>query len=662
MGLVTLVVAALIVGIGWYWHYTRVAEAAANALPTVEIDRGDIPIYVVETGSLESANNATVKVQVEALLGTVTNPNATSGQGTRTAGGGGGGNRGGGGGGTRTTTSSVGTSGGLSGGGVAGAAGLSSSNSAAAKAKSVLTAAGTADVAAVGSSTAGAQAAGGAATGTSTAGAGGTSTGGQTGTTQGIQAPTVRSFSYTVTPHVPLRPQTAKSAATVQKKQAPMPQQGGFGSNNQMQDQKGSTTILWILPEGTEVKPLGDDCKKESSVTEQGDAQACADCGAWHVVCKLDSAAFEDEVLAQTVRYQQAEAWVDQARSLYAVNEISLGEYKDGILPQDRALIAGYKKQCDLELTRCKETLDWSKDAYEKGYRSYSQYHTDQLSLQRAEEQRKEADMMAYRLEKYSAPRLVSNLEAKSQSIKSDLLSQEAALKVEADRLKRLKQMIEYCLMWAPREGIVVYANQGSDWGRKEITINEGATVRERQPVFNLPDPTHMSVRVKINESKIAYVDNDLTADILVEAFPDRPMTGKVGEVTVISAPATRMSDVKIYYAVVKIDGGGFEGLKPGLTAQVSFHVDDRKDVIRIPLGSVRWVENEPFAARSYGAGSVTWLPLELGKTGLQYAEVVRGLRVGERVVADPQGLPLPEKMPVLVREDASSIDVGKGR
>ncbi len=37
----------------------------------VLVDVGDVPLFVVESGALESANNATVKVRVEALLGQV---------------------------------------------------------------------------------------------------------------------------------------------------------------------------------------------------------------------------------------------------------------------------------------------------------------------------------------------------------------------------------------------------------------------------------------------------------------------------------------------------------------------------------------------------------------------------------------------------------------
>ena len=46
-----------------------------------------------------------------------------------------------------------------------------------------------------------------------------------------------------------------------------------------------------------------------------------------------------------------------------------------------------------------------------------------------------------------------------------------------------------------------------------------------------------------------------------MDAFPDRPLKGIVGEVTPISIPI-RGSDVRIYYANVEITEG-FDALRP---------------------------------------------------------------------------------------------------
>lgn len=571
-----LLAAAVLLGGGFWFFALRSTQAYSKPtpVPVVSIDRGDITISVVESGTLESTNNATVKCQVEALIGTVGGTTSSSGSSGRSSGGGSG----------RSSRSSGG------GGGLAAVAGLGGPAN-----KSVLTARARSGVGGV------APAAGG--------GAGGA---------QPARAPNIRSFSYSVTPHVPLRPRSSSSSSQMKSRSSSMGS-SGFGGGGGDSEQKGSTRILTILPEGTPVK--------------EGD-----------VVCTLDSAALEDELMAQQIRNDQARAWVQQATALLEVNEISQREYNDGILPQDRALIAAFAVTCDLELKRCQDVLDWSKDAFKKGLCTPAQVHTYELNMKQAEIQRKQAETMRGRLEDYTAPRLVRNLEAKSASIRSDLLAQEQSLKIESDRLKRLQKMIDNCVMKAPRDGIVVYANQTSGWGRTEAQIREGVTVRERQPIFNLPDPNKMSVRVKINESKIAYIHSDQQTEIVIDAFSDHPVSGTVLDVTVIPTQAMGpISDVKVYSALVRIDSGGFEGLRPGMSAQVSFHVEDRKDVIRIPVGSLRWIADQPYAAKLTSGNSFDWVEVELGKIGPLHAEVLSGLEPGDRVAANPMELSPPD-------------------
>src|SRR5690606_26093434 len=108
----------------------------------------------------------------------------------------------------------------------------------------------------------------------------------------------------------------------------------------------------------------------------------------------------------------------------------------------------------------------------------------------------------------------------------------------------------------------------------------EGVTVRENQAIIQLPDPDNMQVQVKINESKINSVAEGMQATIRIDAFPDRPLRGRVKEIKPIPTPASVVSDVKLYSATVLIDGG-FEGLRPGLSAEVAFHLGARPEATR---------------------------------------------------------------------------------
>ncbi|MDB5350066.1 MAG: rane-fusion protein, partial [Planctomycetota bacterium] len=46
-------------------------SAQEFVLRTVPVDRGEVRVFVLESGTLESSDNATIKCQVEALMGMV---------------------------------------------------------------------------------------------------------------------------------------------------------------------------------------------------------------------------------------------------------------------------------------------------------------------------------------------------------------------------------------------------------------------------------------------------------------------------------------------------------------------------------------------------------------------------------------------------------------
>src|SRR4051794_7094783 len=66
---------------------SRLWSSPVPTLNTLEVDRGDVVLVVTENGSLESADNATVRCQVEALIGTTGGAGGSQGNRSGTSGG-----------------------------------------------------------------------------------------------------------------------------------------------------------------------------------------------------------------------------------------------------------------------------------------------------------------------------------------------------------------------------------------------------------------------------------------------------------------------------------------------------------------------------------------------------------------------------------------------
>jgi multidrug resistance efflux pump len=439
------------------------------------------------------------------------------------------------------------------------------------------------------------------------------------GSSTGPIRPLIRSFEYVVEPHVPFR--------------STLPDQGAMPTTAPP-----PLTIISILPEGSKVK-AGD------------------------VVCELDSSLLRDALAVQQLRHVQAKAWVEQAKYSLEADKIALREYDSGVLPQDIALVRQNVAICQIEKEQAARNLVWARGALAKGFRTQAQVNADAAVLEQTGIALRDAEGMLEQLVKYTGRRIIKSCKARIQAIQSDLLSLESSFRLEQQRLKRIETMIANCKMRAPRDGTIVYADSGNGSGTIDTQIREGLIVHPSQPIFRLLDPHHIQVRARINESQVARIRPGQPVLIHLEAFRERPpLLGSVTEIVPIPSIANGLfADVRTFFAKVRIDSGEFDALTIGLTAEVEFLVESRHHVTRVPLQAVRWIDDRPFAATLSGAGSDQdwhWRPLSLGATDTDFAEVVSGLKPGDRVIAHSEGLPSPD---VDLPDPAANLDLALG-
>ena len=174
--------------------------------------------------------------------------------------------------------------------------------------------------------------------------------------------PEIRSFEYTVEPYTPLRATLPDQGVTATAIPAP-------------------PAIVSIVPEGTRVKASA-------------------------VVCQLDSSVFCDALPVQQIRHVQAQAWVEQARSMLEANEIALREYEDGIFPQDVEQLKHYIEICQGDRERALRSLSWSRAVAAKGFRTIAQVAADLAVFHDAEIALTDAQAMLTRLVKHTGRRI----------------------------------------------------------------------------------------------------------------------------------------------------------------------------------------------------------------------------------------------------------------
>jgi RND family efflux transporter MFP subunit len=358
----------------------------------------------------------------------------------------------------------------------------------------------------------------------------------------------------------------------------------------------------------------------------------------WELVCELDSANLRDQLVNQEIATKRAEADLEQAKKTLEVAEIAVKEYVEGTFPQDEQSAEGQIKLAEADLIRAQDRLEWSDRMLAIGYVTQTQNQADKLALQKAQFTLRENQTKLEVLRKYTREKQIKELKANVEKARSDELAKKATRNLEMSKELKLRKQIEKCKMFAPGDGLIVYANEQNRFGSNQPLIEEGATVRERQRIFSLPDISQMRVNTKVHESMVDRVHSGLKGRIRVDAFPQQVLTGTVDTIQPLPDPNSFFSsDVKVYTTLVSIDNE-HSGLRPGMTAQVEILVTQLDDVLSIPVQAVLEFKNKDYVYVATPNGP-SKREIKLGISNDKLIEIKEGLAEGEQVALSPASL-----------------------
>ena len=367
----------------------------------------------------------------------------------------------------------------------------------------------------------------------------------------------------------------------------------------------GSSTVLSLVPEGTEVK--------------KGD-----------VLCTLDSSEYEELVRQQEMNVERAKADHLQAQLDLDVARMALREFLEGNLAQDLKQMRGQIALSESDLERQKERLTWTRRMRDKGYVPLAQINSEEVLFRRAEVALAQARTGLAVYQKYTVPRITQSLEGTIFAAQANMAYQDARLKRQISRLDRLKLQVDRCTIRAPHDGFVIYANDE----RHGIYIEEGMYVRQYQRLFYLPDLTKMQVEVMLHESVVRQIHDGMPAQVRVEGLNNRQIEGRVIKVSQLAEPQNRFSEVRYFTGLVQLNMAP-KGLLPGMTAEVEIMAGRRPGVLAIPSEALAIEDGREVCYVAHEEG-LERREVKVGQSTREFLEVTTGLEAGEQVVLDP--------------------------
>ncbi|MBL8859468.1 MAG: efflux RND transporter periplasmic adaptor subunit [Planctomycetes bacterium] len=410
---------------------------------------------------------------------------------------------------------------------------------------------------------------------------------------------------------------------------------------------EGQTTILWLIKEGTFVKP--------------GD-----------LLVELDASALTEKKVQQDISVQNAEAAYIKAKASYDIQasqnksdiesadrklmfaDIDRKKYIEGDFEQLKKAADEKIKLAESELAKSKNTYDWSKNLSERGFLTKSELDRDELDYQRAQITLEQAQRARDLFVQYDDPRSRTELDANYREAErglerarlqatSRLVDFESALStskskfdLEREKLQRYVDQIAKAKITAKDAGMVVYARtEGGRMGGGD-PIQEGTQVRERQEILTIPRTNGLIVEASVHESVLKRVTVGNRCKIRVDSIPDREFEGNVQFVALLADKNSWWANPnqRLYRTEIQVTNPTLE-MRPGMSCSIEILADSIADCLSVPLQSIVLDKGKTTAFVVKGSGHEQ-REVKVGRSNDAKVEVLSGLTEGEEVLLAP--------------------------
>lgn len=222
----------------------------------------------------------------------------------------------------------------------------------------------------------------------------------------------------------------------------------------------------------------------------------------------------------------------------------------------------------------------------------------------------------------------VEQFEVTMETARASLAAARAQVSQAAANLKQNRTNLSYATIYSPVDGVVL--SRAVDVGQTVAASLQAPTL------FTIAeDLARMQINTAVSESDVGRLTEGMKATFTVDAFSGKSFEGVVRQIR--NSPTTTQG-VVTYDAVIDVDNKALQ-LKPGMTANVTFVLDQVADAVKIPNAALRFrpsPEQMRSLAEAFGS---------LGRRGGESNPRVAGLRPeGPPGGASPRGSRLGDK------------------
>jgi len=428
---------------------------------------------------------------------------------------------------------------------------------------------------------------------------------------------------------------------------------------------EGNNTVIWVIDEGTNVQ-AGDlllefdandllDKRKEQEV----------------VVANAEAAViFSEEKLSITEGDCEAAMLDRETDKMLA--KMAQDKYQKGDYPQTVRQHESDIALAEEDVNRAAETLEWSQKLAEQGFLTRTELQADELALKRKQIALEMAQTKMDVLTNYTVvqenAKLSTSLRRADRALTRTAFQNKASLRqVETElrarrrerdratnRLAELNFQIEKSKIYAPTNGIVLYASTEQiahrRWWIKPLAV--GSTATWRSELIHIPLESGMIVEVMIPEASLNKIFQGMPAKVKIDAFPGEVFDGHLVKIAILpDGQSSQLNpDLKLYKCEIECD---FKNtvIRPGMSCDVELIKESFDSALYVPVQCVVRIDGKPRVYVKEGGGFQP-RDVEVGLDNNRMIRILNGLKEGETVMLAP-----PVKETKAQEEDEASKD-----
>ncbi len=202
----------------------------------------------------------------------------------------------------------------------------------------------------------------------------------------------------------------------------------------------------------------------------------------------------------------------------------------------------------------------------------------------------------------------------------------DAARETQESIFEEHQAQLDHSSIYAPHDGFFVYEKT---WFGQKTDV--GSTVFPSNRIASIPDLGKMEAVLQVLETEAVGIVEGLQAEVVIDAYPDRPLEGVVTNISATASPVDRNSPVKYFRVTVALDQADPDWIRPESQVEATIAVSRVEDTIFVPNQAVFSDTSGDWVLLREGKQLVK-RKIKLGLRGANRSQVLEGLEKQDHI------------------------------